>query len=216
MKTDAAIHVRRYHRLVFGPALLALLCVLQPVPATAHRVTVFAWVEGETVYTESKFNGGKRVNGGDVQVYDLEGNQLLTGKTDEQGRFSFTMPKKAGMRIVLQAGAGHRGEWTIPAGEIAPDGSKSQPPAPPATPSAAPEGRAEMQGVSLDQVRIVVEQSLDRRLGPVLKVLAERQDCGPTLRDILGGVGYILGLMGLAAYIHFRRREGGIPAKRKV
>jgi nickel transport protein len=210
-----SFHFRRYFRTTFFAALFALLCLLPPGQAAAHRVTVFAWVEGETVYTESKFSGGKRVNGGDVVVYDLEGNQLLSGKTDEKGAFSFNMPKTSGMRIVLQAGMGHKGEWTIPAGENASQKPGFDPPASQGTPSGPSEPRNATPGVGLDEIRLVVEQSLDQRLGPVLKVLAERQDSGPTLRDILGGIGYIVGLMGLAAYIHFRRREGGISAKRK-
>jgi nickel transport protein len=46
-------------------------------------------------------------------------------------------------------------------------------------------------------------------------MLAERQDSGPTLRDVLGGLGYVLGLMGLAAYIHFRRRGADPGGERK-
>lgn len=215
MKARSTNGLRRHSRLAWGATLFALLCVLAPCPAQAHRVTVFAWVEGGTVYTESKFSGGRRVSGGDMLVYDLEGNQLLSGKTDEHGEFSFAMPGKTGMRIVLQAGSGHRGEWTIPAGEIAPDAQKAQPSAAPAVPPGNPEGRTEMQGASLDQVRLAVEHALDQRLAPLLKMMAEKEDSGPTLRDILGGMGYIFGLMGVAAYIHFRRREGDVAGKRK-
>ncbi len=84
----------------------------------AHRAIIFAWVEGEKIFTESKFSGGRPVKQGDIIVYDLEGNQLLKGKTDDQGEFSFVIPKKTAMKIVLQAGMGHRGEWVIPLKEI--------------------------------------------------------------------------------------------------
>ena len=195
-------------------ACLMLLCMLRPGLAAAHRVTVFAWVEGETVHTESKFSGGKRVNGGEIIVYDLNGRPLLSGKTDDRGAFSFKIPQKTGMKIVLQAGMGHRGEWTISAGELRgrpePDPAVSQKTRPP-----SPEARAETTPVGLDQIRLVLDQSLDRRLNPVLKMLAESRDKGPTLRDILGGIGYILGLMGLAAYVHFRRKVAEIEEKTK-
>jgi len=93
--------------------------------ANAHRVTIFAWVEGETIYTKSKFSGGKKVVGGDILVYDAHENRLLTGKTDEKGEFSFKVPKKEALKVVLQAGAGHRGEWMIPADEIQPGSTDS-------------------------------------------------------------------------------------------
>jgi len=192
-----------------------MLCMLWAGQAAAHRVTVFAWVEGESVHTESKFSGGKPVNGGEILVYDLAGNPLLSGKTDEQGEFSFKMPKKIGMKIVLQAGMGHRGEWTIPLSEVAPHEPNPEPAVSQKTSSTASEAREAASSVSLDQIRHVLDQSLDQRLNPVLKSLAETRDKGPTLRDVLGGIGYILGLMGLAAYIHFRRKTGEIAGKQK-
>jgi nickel transport protein len=194
---------------------LAVLTVLWPGYAAAHRVTVFAWVEGETVHTESKFSGGKPVNGGEILVYDLDGNPLLSGKTNEQGEFSFKIPKKTGMKIVLQAGMGHRGEWTLPLSEIAPHEPKPEPAVSQETPAGMSEAGVPASSVSLDQIRRVLDQSLDQRLNPVLKMLSESRDKGPTLRDILGGIGYILGLMGLAAYIHFRRKAGEITGKNK-
>src|SRR5210317_1707643 len=84
----------------------------------AHRVNLFAWVEGDTVYVESKFSSSRRVNKGKIIVTDPEGTQLLTGTTNENGEFSFKVPKKTELKIVLMAGTGHRAEWTIPANEI--------------------------------------------------------------------------------------------------
>ncbi len=73
----------------------------------------------------------------------------------------------------------------------------------------------EASSVNLNQMRDVLDQSLERRLGPVLKMFAESQDKAPTLHDILGGIGYILGLLGLASYIHFRRKIREIDARKK-
>lgn len=86
--------------------------------ANSHGLSVFAWVEGDTIFVESKFSGGKRVNAGKIIVTDSQGTELLTGTTDENGEFSFKVPKKTELKIVLLAGTGHRAEWTIAAGEI--------------------------------------------------------------------------------------------------
>lgn len=194
---------------------LFTLCLLWPGLAMAHRVNIFAWVEGDTVHTESKFSGGKRVNGGEVLVYDLKGNELLSGKTNAQGEFSFKIPKKTAMKIVLLAGMGHRGDWTVPLSEIDPQKSGSEPTVSPEEPEKATQTEKATPSVDPDQMRHALDQSLDRRLSPVLKRLAESQDKGPTLRDILGGVGYIFGLMGLAAYMHFRRKARELEAQKK-
>jgi len=60
-----------------------------PCAAHAHKVTVFAWVDGDRVVTESKFSRGRMVKQGRIVVYDLQGEKLLEGETDEQGRFPF-------------------------------------------------------------------------------------------------------------------------------
>jgi len=195
--------------------LFMVACVVWTGPAMAHRVTIFAWVEGDKIFTESKFGGGKLVKGGEVIVYDLTGKQLLEGKTDERGEFSFKIPKKTAMKIVLQAGMGHRGEWTIPASEL---GGTSEPNPRPTvsqkTGSKMPEVQAAKSSVSLEQIRRVVEQSLDQRLKPVIKILVESRESSPTARDVFGGIGYILGLVGVGAYFNYRRKSAEIEGKK--
>jgi len=181
----------------------------------AHRVTIFAWVEGDKIFTESKFSGGKLVKGGEVIVYDPEGTQLLKGKTDNRGEFSFKIPKRTAMKIVLIAGMGHRGDWTIPASDIggAPE-VNSEPAGSQKTGSRRPEEQAATSHISLEQIRQVVEKALDQRLKPVMKILVESREHGPTFRDIFGGIGYILGLMGVASYFHYRRKSAEAERKK--
>jgi nickel transport protein len=86
--------------------------------AAAHRVNLFAWVEGDTVYVESKLSGGQKVNAGKIIVTDPQGIELVKGTTNEKGEFSFKIPKKTDLKIVLLSGKGHRAEWVIPVREI--------------------------------------------------------------------------------------------------
>jgi nickel transport protein len=74
--------------------LFASIIILSTnLPAFAHKVTIFAWVDGDTVFTESKFSGGKKAINAQVLVFDRDGKQLLEGKTDSKGEFSFKVPK---------------------------------------------------------------------------------------------------------------------------
>ena len=66
--------------------------------AWAHRVIVFGYVEGDTVYTESKFSGGKKAQNSQITVYDGDGNKVTEGRTDDNGEFAFKPP-----RIFLKA-----------------------------------------------------------------------------------------------------------------
>jgi len=45
-------------------AVLCFICTILLVidSAFAHRVNVYAWVDGDTIYVESKFAGGRPVN----------------------------------------------------------------------------------------------------------------------------------------------------------
>ena len=74
--------------------ILLVLLLLSAVPATAHKVNVFAWVDGDRIYTQSKFSGGRKAKNATIEVYDRQGNKLLEGQTDDKGEFSFKIPQK--------------------------------------------------------------------------------------------------------------------------
>ena len=86
--------------------------------AFAHKVNIFAYVEGDTVYTESYFPDGKKVEGGRVEVYDSQGKKLLEGVTDAQGQFNFKPTKKDDLKIVINASMGHRNSYVLSRDEL--------------------------------------------------------------------------------------------------
>lgn len=198
--------------------------VLWLSPAYAHKVNVFAWVEGDTVYTQSKFSGGKPAQKGKVYVYDDKKNLLLEGVTSEQGEFSFKIPGKTALHISLDATMGHANTWDISLEEILEALGETQAPAAPATLQDPPEKDREaahktavavsesvmpaagLPGITREDIRKIVEQALDTRLKPINRMLTESTDHTPDVNDILGGIGYILGLAGTGAYFHYRRR----------
>jgi nickel transport protein len=177
--------------------------------ALAHRVMVFAWVEGDQVFGECKFSGGNRAKNAQILVRDDQGKELLHTRTDDNGEFSYTIPEKTTMHIELIAGMGHKGEWKIPLEELAD--------APVPTSAAAPPQEKE-PGTSVTEaapglndarleamVERAVETALNRKLTPVMKILADIKEKGPSVNDVMGGVGYIFGLVGVAAYLKSRK-----------
>ncbi|QTA82536.1 Uncharacterized protein dnl_49130 [Desulfonema limicola] len=189
-----------------GLILVIFILIINPVNVFAHKVMVFAWVDGNTVHTESKFSGGRKVKQGQVNVFDSQGKELLTGITDDNGEFSFEIPRKTDLIIELMAGTGHRGEWTIKADEIG-DGvvkpqdiqslveTKQEPETNIKTASQADTGQ-----ITYSEIQIMMEKTLDKKLKPVLSILADSQEKGPSISDIFGGIGYIFGLMGIVMY----------------
>ena len=84
---------------LFIATVLVALFMAFPETAMAHKVSVFAWVEGDTVYTLGKFSGGKKVKNGRIEVYDTEGKKLLDGLTNERGEFAFKIPQKTVTKV---------------------------------------------------------------------------------------------------------------------
>lgn len=201
--------------------LATLVFVFADSRAFAHKVTIFAWVDGDTVHTVSKFSGGKRAQNSEVIVLDTRGNQLLEGKTNENGEFSFKIPQKTDLKIVLKASMGHMAYWTVPAEEInqVPVSSKESGAVPMAqaaekTSSAAtgaktgPKAPAPATHCLKSQViKTIIDESLDRKLTPVMNMLASSIDHGPKMTEIIGGIGYIFGLVGVALYFANRRKK---------
>ncbi len=207
----------RSWQLIIVTTMIILFSLAGPV--AAHKVMVFAWVNGNTVHTESKFSGGRKVKAGKIEVFDPKGQLLLGGKTNDQGEFSFPIPQSTALKIVLTAGMGHRGEWTITKDEIinASSANATSPAIENATgkkmTSAAGTKNTVIQPpatettLSTDEIQQVVEKALDRKLEPIYRMLAEAREHKPTIADVVGGIGYIIGLVGLAAYLHARRQQ---------
>ncbi|MCK5193697.1 MAG: hypothetical protein KAQ71_07800 [Desulfobulbaceae bacterium] len=188
-------------------------------PAFAHKVTIFAWVDGDTIHTRSKFSGGKRVKGSLVVVFDSEGNSLLEGKTDENGMFSFKIPQKTELKVVLKASMGHMAVWKIPVEEITGSQSESNILATVEEVTATSPSNSESIKIAGEvselstmelkkkEIQEIIDTSLDKKLRPITEMLVDSMECGPGLTEIMGGIGYIIGLVGIALYFSNRRRK---------
>ena len=192
-------------KILFTVVIFNLVFIAVPEITLAHKVSIFAWVESDTVYTLSKFSGGKKVKKGSITVFDPEGKKLLDGLTDDQGEFAFKIPQNSALRVELVAGAGHKGHWLVPLEEIVgiPEPNSDRIAEKASTEKPAEKGR--ITGSDDARLQAAVEKALDKKLKPVMKLLAESKQTGPSLTEILGGIGYIIGLVGIAAY--FKRRH---------
>jgi nickel transport protein len=194
------------------PILILLVSASQTL---AHRVVLFAYVEGDRVCTESYFSDGKRCQNSRIEVYDNLGNKLLEGKTDKKGEFSFKPPTGKDLRIVLTASMGHRDEYIIPEAEL-PGGTEwrdrgSEPHE--AVGQVFPEEKggeeetpsSQLTRLEMEQIRAVVEEALDEKMKPIMRLLEKRQKEGGSFIGVIGGIGFIFGIMGIILYFKSRR-----------
>lgn len=205
---------------------LCLLFASAPL-AAAHRVNIFAYVDGGEIQVECGFNRSQKVRRGTVEVFDAAtGDKLVQGTTDDGGVFRFPVTeaiRDAGHDLTVRiiAGEGHQNEWTVAAEELKAATVASGTSAPVASGAPVPASVLAVEAVSVaavpagtpavsggatpEEVERIVNAALDAKLSPIKHLLAEQVEAGPSLRDIIGGIGWIFGLVGVAAYC---RRRG--------
>ena len=213
--------------------LAVLVFLLVANTCYAHKVNVFAYVDGEAIQIEGSFSKSQKVMHGRLAMRDSENGDLVhEGTTDRQGRYSFR-PSAAflatghGLDILLQAGEGHQDTWQVLPAELqglvarAPNTQPPlpQPPdtqellSPPVTKEAqAPVGSATVAPGTKDaELEAMIHRVLEAKLAPIKEtlgqVLAAQHNTDPELKDIIGGLGWIMGLVGLAAYWRYRRQQ---------
>lgn len=226
MRDTRKLMFARLLALGFLVSILALSPAMQ-TGAWAHGVNVFAYVEGDTIMVEGYFSKSAKAKGCLVEVFDSGGKKLLEGKTDDKGIVSFKLsdlPQVQGdIKFVLNAGQGHKADYVLSSDELpqtAQKGSASLAAAAPAveSPPAQGEEKKEQPQVAAPDAQLIaraVEEAVARQMKPVVKMLGnqqklllELQHSGPTLRDVVGGFGWIFGLVGVAAYFMSRKARG--------
>jgi nickel transport protein len=180
-------------------------------------------VEGDRVVVEGYFSANVKARDSVVQVFDETGKKILEGKTDQKGLYSFKLadlpPFSGGLKLVLDVGEGHKAEYTLSASDIPSSGKKDEPAKeqPPKNrslnaPSPAITGSAQV----VDQAALTATLGtvLDKKLEPIVKMLGKQEKLlleekygGPRMSDIIGGIGWIMGLAGLAAFFLSRNRS---------
>ena len=158
--------------------MTAILWALSAGTGLAHKVVLFAWVEGDYIHAEAGFGSKRPAKDCEIKAFDAGGSLVFQGKTDQEGKFSAPVPRgHAGdMILELAAGPGHKGAWTIRGDEFGSpaSGGTSQP------------DPSDEQG----------------------KTRQEVMDDGPDPVKILAGIGVIFGLALGARFLKKRSKGG--------
>ncbi len=184
----------------------------------AHKVSVYAYAEDGKVFAEGYFSDGTRTRNSLIEVFDAKtGKKLLEGKTDNDGKFSFKIPAATSLKLVLHASMGHRNDYTLDEEEVKEamgrqgSGVRSQESGvKDRMTESKPQSTAPLtaaSGVSSPEIEAIVSKTMDRKLQPVIRMLVKLQENSekPGITEILGGIGYIIGLMGIVMYFKSRR-----------
>ncbi|MDR1870395.1 MAG: hypothetical protein LBS60_00465 [Deltaproteobacteria bacterium] len=199
---------------------LGAILALAPNEALAHGVYIFGWEEGDQICSDSYFTRSDKVQGGTVRILGPDGSVLAEGRSSDAGLACFPRPQVPGdLQLVVEAGEGHRAEFTLRASELSPLSAAPAPSAAPASPTASPASEpasasasepSEPLNASLDNVRSIVREELKTQLSPIIRTLAESRAGGegpPTFREIFGGLGWVAGVFGVAFFFSGRKRK---------
>jgi len=157
-----------------------LLTLMLAMPATAHKIAVFASVEGGLITGYVYFPGGGRVREARVEFLAPDGNRLGEVACDSEGAFSFTPTAQVDHRVVAYSADSHVAEFPVAAADLPEDLAGTEP------------LEARFERAVARQVRPLREEMV---------ACVERI----RLRDVIGGLGYILGIAGIGFYVAARR-----------
>ncbi|MFN4226708.1 MAG: hypothetical protein ACK4F0_01010 [Candidatus Ratteibacteria bacterium] len=164
--------------------------------AFAHKINIFSYKEGEKIFVEGYFADGKPCKNSQVIVYDENQKEILKGKTNEEGIFSFDIPETSKIKVVLIADVGHKVETEMQLKEKETEKRIVK-----------EEKKAEQKQIQInideEKIRKIVEESIEREINKILKEI-EKEKQKVKIQDIIGGFGYILGIFGIFLYLRNR------------
>lgn len=204
--------------------------------AQAHRLHVFAWLENDQIIVECNFGNKRPAIDAPVTIIDKDTNQtLVQGVTDKTGHYTFPVPSviRDGhtLGIVVNTGDGHRSEWIMPASElyaassltagfdqeavdmekqgIAPNSQQPQASGivqiVPSTRQLPAQQQVKIPGP--EHLRVIIRDEMEQQLAPLRKALAAKSAEGPSLNEIVGGIGWIVGIIGIVLFFLSRRKN---------
>ena len=197
-------------RAVVLVALSALL-LLDARAALAHRLSVFAYAEGSTIQGSAYFAGGGAASGAEVTVYGPDGAVLGTTTTGEAGEFTFEATLRVDHRITVETADGHAAEFVVAATDL--PASLPGGPEPSAVDVTAVEGAiaaevdlpGTMPAIDDAALEAMVSRAVQQQIRPLREDLIAYADA-VRVSDIMGGIGYIVGIFGVLAYVLSLRR----------
>ena len=203
-------------KIVCCSAMLILFFPL--IFAWAHQVHVSASVKGGFCYVQGAYSQSRKAGDALVEVFNSQGIRLLQGRTDSSGEFSFRLPDNTDLKITLTTRLGHKSDLTLYAGEH--ESQERLIHEEPPSPDLHHEYETEKDH-SHEQIRIMepdqlqkmidhtIEHALEEKLEP-LYALAEKMEAKRERMTYkaLAGIGYIVGIFGLALFFVSRKKKG--------
>ncbi|WP_303851819.1 hypothetical protein [Seleniivibrio woodruffii] len=163
--------------------IIVALSLLSFSNAFAHKLNILAFAENNTLTINSYFADGTPCGKCTFQVLDADGKVFVEGRLDKNGEFSKNGETPTDMKIIVDGGMGHRAEQTITSSV---DTNMAY-----EEPSASAEA-------DTTQLRQIVREELSKQTA---ELKAEIDKGRSHIDMIIAGIGYILGIFGIAVLV---------------
>lgn len=202
--------------LFFAVILALFVIVYSATIAMAHKLNVFAYSEDSSILGEAYFNDGAPARNCEVLVKaEGDGSVVGRGRTDEDGKFSVNIDpsNRKIVSVVVDGGMGHLGRVNI---NLSSDNSTNMSDSNSIDKIPMEEEQIENLVATLDEKEIasIVKSVLRSEIEPLhAEIIQLRKELSkPGFNQIMGGVGYIFGLIGIALW--FKKGSGDGHDKR--
>lgn len=197
-------------------SLLTLFFIALPCVVHAHKIKIFATAADNIITGSVYYPGGGKYRNGTVKVYSPDNQLLGQSKTNEKGEFSFKAVLYSDHVFVITTQDGHRSQYTVSADELPsrlPPIKQKRPTDAEKTPGTnnpqsipIKENLLELATVPPDELKKIITAAVAEQVIP-LREQIERYEQKIRLHDILGGLGYIFGIFGLAFYFYSKKKS---------
>lgn len=178
-----------------------LVCVfaLAGSNAHAHRFNCFASYQGDTIRGEAYFSKGVKAHKATVKVLS-DGKEIATLKTNDKGEFSYKPNSEGNFMFVVDSGGGHIAKYEVKSVSAGRTSAKVKAKAASNASSRIETASSRMAvDITADQIRRIVAEEMSAQLYPLKRQIDQQQN-KIRFRDVIGGLGYIVGILGVMAY----------------
>ena len=156
----------------------------------AHNVRIFAAYEGNDL-TGRAYSGATGLPGVTIKITNLDGKDLASVKTDDDGNFSLRMEKRVPVKLHMQLADGHSAKYLLKwdVSTVRDDVASVA---------------ATVDSKQVESVAVAVDPELARLRSQVMELNGKRR-----FRDVMGGIGFIFGIAGIFMMAKVRRAKNG-------
>ncbi len=176
----------RVHRVSLSFTFLAA-GILFAGSAHAHELNVFATVESGVIHARVTYRDGTPAKNAQVSIHGPQNENLASLSADADGRVEYQTVEHVRHVVIAETEDGHRAQFDISADQL---GSESSP-----------------HGVHIEphDLDARIAGAVAKEIRPLREQL-DQYEQSTRFRDILGGIGFIVGLAGVVALVKANKK----------